>query len=149
MGHFRFKLEQVLQYRHAMEEKAKHDLAGSLAQLKIEETRLQLYSQELTVRQQGMAVGVQIDLNKACLEAEYRHYLEDMLCRQVAEVARSDQEVQSKRAGLLARVQERRAMDSIKKKQQLRHDYQVACLEQRHLDEAGRNLFLLRGKEAE
>ncbi|MBS3977596.1 MAG: flagellar FliJ family protein [Syntrophomonadaceae bacterium] len=149
MRDFKFKMEKVLQFRLAAEEKAKHDLAGSLANLKTDEARLHLFRQELDSRQQIIEAGTQVDLNQALLEADYRHYLEGMVTRQTAEVARSSQEVQATRDSLLTAVQDRRVMGSLKEKQRGYHDYLVRRLEQRDLDEIGGNLFLRHTREAE
>lgn len=149
MRDFKFKMEKVLQFRLSAEEKAKHGLAGSLANLKTEEARLLLFRQELDSRQQIIEAGTQVDLNKALLEAEYRHYLEGMVNSQTAEVARSNQEVQATRGSLLTAVQDRRVMGSLKEKQRGHHDYLVRRLEQRDLDEIGGNLFLRHTRETE
>ncbi|MEW6661724.1 MAG: flagellar export protein FliJ [Bacillota bacterium] len=149
MRDFRFKMEKVLQFRLSVEEKAKHNLAGSLAHLKTEEARLVMIRQELAGQQRGFAAGVQVDLNQTLLEAEYRHYLERLVARQAAEVESSDRQVRACREHLLAAVQDRRVMDSLKEKQRGQHNYRAGYLEQRHLDEIGGNMFLRHTRETE
>lgn len=135
MARFRFRLEQVLDYRRQLEEQALQAFAE--ATLARDETvrRIELMQEDHAVQTERLG-------NAALLRSEeiwlIQGYVKTLLMDiKIANILLADQEeaLVAARENLIERAKERELLDKLKEKQAARHAHEERMAEQREYDE--------------
>lgn len=134
MARFRFRLEPVLNYRSALEEKAKEELAGSLARYQREKQVLEQLEEDLSAHTRPVACG-KVDLTQLTMLESYQRYLEMQLEKQAARVRAAEETVAKCRRKLEQKMRERKVVEVLKDKQYHEFLYQEEREEQKFLDD--------------
>ncbi|HHW07800.1 MAG TPA: flagellar export protein FliJ [Clostridia bacterium] len=134
MARFHFRLEPVLNYRASLEERAKEELAGSLARYQREKQALEELAEDLSAHTQPVECG-RLDLTQLTMLESYQRYLELQLERQSARVQAAEEAVSKCRRKLEQKMQERKAVEILKEKQYNEFVYREEREEQKFLDD--------------
>lgn len=134
MARFHFRLEPVLNYRSTLEEKAKEELAGSLARYYREKQVLEELEEDLSAHTQPVECG-KVDVTQLVMLESYQRYLEGQLEQQSARVRAAEEVVAKCRRKLEQKMRERKAVEILKDKQYQEFLYQEEREEQKFLDD--------------
>jgi flagellar FliJ protein len=141
MASFRFNLEPVLNYRHRLEEKAKEELAGSLALYEQAKRALERLEEELSANCRPVDCG-KVNLEQLLLSERYQRLLEQQLELQTARVAAAEEAVAKCRSKLEKKMQERKVVETLKDKKLAEFRYQQDQEEQKLLDDIATAQFI-------
>ncbi|NLM52722.1 MAG: flagellar export protein FliJ [Firmicutes bacterium] len=140
---YQFPLQKVLEYRQHLEEKEQLRLAQ--VQLQTQQARLNVVKAKEVLSQGQEAYSrcqVQLDVSEALLASEYVIYLEKRLQAYQEALAKQEKRLQQQIKVTEKAMQERKIMDKLREKDFQRYQQEQAKIEQRHMDEAARNVFL-------
>lgn len=141
MASFRFNLEPVLNYRQRLEEKAKEELAGSLAQYEQARKALESVEEELSANCRPVDCG-KVNLDQLIMSEKYQRLLEEQLEMQTARVAAAEEAVAKCRSKLEQKMQERKVVETLKDKKLAEFRYQQDLKEQKMLDDIATAQFI-------
>ena len=94
MARFHFSLEPVLNYRTSLEEKAREELAGSLAKYHQEKQVLEQVAEDLAAHSRPANCG-RLNLEELVMLENYQRFLEEELEKQTARVQAADKQLPS------------------------------------------------------
>jgi flagellar FliJ protein len=137
MNTFRFRLQQLLDFRIERQEKAQRDLAAALRDLEREEERLAVMYRELASsyaewNQQRKHCA---DINDVLIYNRYLGRLERTIKTQLARIRQQEQLVVRVRALLLQATKDKKILERLKEKRHQEFVETVNRLEQDFLDE--------------
>ncbi|GAW92920.1 flagellar export protein FliJ [Calderihabitans maritimus] len=137
MKKFRFRLEGVRNYRQALEENLKLQLAAAYREREQEEIRLEAYRKEREKFFRQIPLSGNLDLGTLQHHFIYLETLEQQIEEQMQEVERAERRVQDAGRRVRDAVQQRKILDRLRERQKEEYDYELARQEQGDLDEAG------------
>lgn len=141
MASFRFNLEPVLTYRHRLEEKAKEELAGSLAQYEQAKKALESVEVALSANCRPVECG-KVNLEQLVISEQYQRLLEEQLEVQTARVEAAEKAVAKCRAKLEQKMHERKVVETLKDKRLAEFRYRQEQQEQKLLDDVATAQFI-------
>lgn len=141
MARFHFSLEPVLNYRTSLEEKAREELAGSLAKYHQEKQVLEQVAEDLAAHSRPANCG-RLNLEELVMLENYQRFLEEELEKQTARVQAAEQAVAKCRRKLQQKMQERKAVEVLKDKQYQEFLYEEERQEQKFLDDIATMQFI-------
>lgn len=135
MPPFRFRLEQVLNYRRQLEEEAMQALADAVLQRDAIKKRLQALSAEITEQRQRLCRPELFKIGELAMTLEYCGALQRDAEYTRQALAEAELLVDEKRVVLIEKSKERGLLDHLKEKQAARHIQLERQHEQRVNDE--------------
>lgn len=146
MASFRFNLEPVLNYRCRLEEKAKEELAGSLARYQQAKEALESVEEALAASSRPVERG-KVDLHQLIMNENYRQMLEQQLEVQSARLAAAEEAVARCRSKLEKKMQERKVVETLKDKKLAEFRYWQEKQEQKIIDEVATAQYIRNSME--
>lgn len=140
---YQFPLQKVLEYRQHLEEKEQLRLAQVQQQaLQARQNVVKAKEVLLQGQEEYSRCQVRLDVSEALLASEYVIYLEKRLQAYQEELERQEQRLQQQIKVTEKAMQDRKIMDKLREKDFQRYQQEQAKIEQRHMDEAARNVYL-------
>lgn len=134
---FVFELQSVLEHRKIMEEMALREFSDATVELNAERlTMTALVEKEtLLIVQWRELAGQPAKASDFSLYTEYIRRVQQSLRDQAAVVIAAEEEVDRKRAALLASVKERKILETLKEKKRQSYESWIAERERKTMDE--------------
>lgn len=144
MLRYRFSLQKLLEAREREEDEKKQDFAKAQRIFAREEERLGKYLLfwEECRREVLQRRDRKIDVAREAQWRSYFEYLAAEISRQRETVKHCSRKVEEARIALIKASKERKAIEKLKENEKIEYMRQVNILEQKELDEVGRDLYL-------
>ncbi len=149
MKRFVFSMQTLLEARMAFEEAAERKLAEGLRILQEAHDEL-IRIIALLEQEASLAAGLggrYTSRNELLAHERYRHALDQMRCRQLQVVQRSEAAVVELRESLRVAMAERQILENLKKKEYIKWACDARRQEQKDLDELALQRFLRRPEQ--
>ncbi len=135
MPPFRFRLEQVLDYRKQLEDQAIQALAAATAERDAAKEQAERLRAEIVEQRERIYRADSLTSAELWLAQSYESALREDLERILLKIAQLEEEVDHCRVDLVAKAQERGLLEKLKEKQAVRHAQNERIIEQRVYDE--------------
>lgn len=135
MAPFRFRLEQVLEYRRQLEDQAMQALALATKHRDAMRDHVEYLLAEIAAQREQLCRAAAFTAAERWVNQQYETALHDDLEQALQELAILEEEADRCRAELVTKAQERELLDKLKEKQAARHAREERLNEQRVYDE--------------
>lgn len=135
MAPFRFRLEQVRQYRRQLEEQAMQALAQAVQRRDALVRRMEMLETEIAAQQERLGRSASLEAAERWLTLSYLDGLRADHNTARSDLQNAEDVVDQCRTALVERARERNLLDRLKEKQASRHQQLESQQEQRTNDE--------------
>jgi flagellar FliJ protein len=134
-GSFKFKLQQVLDYRTQLEEQAKMEFARAQQQYRHQTALVEQLRRKLDIQLQQLYASPTMSQAERWLAHNYIQAIKQDIQAAEQRLLQIAQQLTRARQNLIQKAQERKLLDKLKSKQAERHDLEEKLKEQHTNDE--------------